>query len=96
MVAIVLVILLPFLVEEFKSFQHVPFLVVLPPIFNKGDDSIRHGQGVIMRVFDYACINVKDLVLLWQLPVVTRNMPGDVQRQKRTMLVMVESLCASM
>jgi hypothetical protein len=44
-IIIVPVVLLLFLVEEFKGACFVLLLVVSSPIFNDGDDPIWHGEG---------------------------------------------------
>ncbi len=77
-VIIVPVVLLSFLVEEFKGACFVLFLVVLTPIFDDGDDPIWHEEGGDgAGFFYYARINVEYLVCALAIASRTKEYSGE-------------------
>ncbi len=62
-IIVVPVILLPFLIEEFKGFCLVFFLVGSSPFFDNFDDPVRQEEGGdCMGFFNNTHVDVKDLV----------------------------------
>ena len=79
-VAVISVVLLSFLDEEFELFCFVFPVVPSSPVFGNCDDSIWHRKGGDSSGFlDYSGVDVEYCVCALSIPVGPRNISGNVR-----------------